>query len=195
MEFLTDFADEAVILPLTLAVGLTLAVAGWRRGAAAWLVGIAVTLAVVLLAKLVAHACAPLPLVSLQSPSGHTAAAAVVYGGLLALSAPRGWRTPLLAAAAALAIAVLIGGSRIALGVHSRSDVLVGALLGVAGAVLLARLAGPRPPGLHRVLPLAAALAIVIIFHGAHLHAEDGIVRFSHTFWPLTLCRVPGVEG
>ena len=125
----------------------------------------------------------------------HTAAAAVAYGGLLALSAPRGWRTPVLAGVAALAVAVLIGGSRLALGVHTRSDVLAGALIGIAGAVALARLAGDRPPGLRRVLPWAAAFAMVIIFHGAHLHAEDGIARMSQTIWPLTLCKGHGVRG
>lgn len=194
MQFLTDFADEAVILPLTLAVGLALALGGWRRGAAAWLVVIAATLVAVVLGKVVVHACGPLTLLNLRSPSGHTASAAAVYGGLLALLAPRGWRVWLLAAAGAAAVAALIGGSRLALGVHTESDVLVGAAVGVAGAVTLAHLAGERPKGRDlsfRALAVAAAVAIVILFHGTHLHAEDGIARLSHMIWPLTLCRPP----
>lgn len=189
MRFLTDFGDQAVVLPLALAVALALVLAGWRRGAAAWLFVIAATLSIMLLGKMVVFACGPLPQTGLKSPSGHTASAAVAWGGLLALLAPRGWRPWLLAAVGALAAAVLIGGSRVALGMHSAADVLVGAGVGIAGAVLLARLAGDRPVGLRRGLPLAGVLAIVILFHGTHLHAEDEIARFSHLFWPLTLCR------
>lgn len=37
MVFLTDFADQAVMLPLALAVAIALAVMGWRRGAMVWL--------------------------------------------------------------------------------------------------------------------------------------------------------------
>lgn len=182
MHFLTDFADQAVILPLTLAVAVALALAGWRRGAAAWLLGIAATLLAVLLGKLFVCACDPLPLLSLRSPSGHTAAAAVACGGLLALLAPPGRHTKLRAMAGALAAATLIGASRLALGVHTGADVLAGALLGVAGAALLAGLAGARPPGLPRVVPMAAALAAAAVFHGVHLHAEDNIVHVCHNF-------------
>ena len=181
MHFLTDFADQAVILPLMLAVALGLALAGWRRGAAAWLAGIGATLLAVFLAKLFVCAADPLP--GLKSPSGHTAAAAVICGGLLALLAPRGRRASLLAVAGAMAAAALIGWSRLALGVHTGADVLAGALLGVAGAALLARLACPRPPGLRRALPVAAALAMLLAFHGAHLHAEAGIVHVCRVFW------------
>ncbi len=194
MHFLTDFGDQAVILPLTLAVGLALALGGWWRGAAAWLAGVAATLMAALLGKLVVHACDPLPLIGLQSPSGHTAAAAAAYGGLLALLAPRGWRAPLLAAIGAVATAALIGTSRVELRAHSIADVLAGGMLGIAGAVLLASLAGDRPVRVRRVLPVAAALAMAILFHGTHLHAEDGIARMSHMFWPLTLCTGAGVR-
>lgn len=195
MQFLTDFGDEAVVLPLMLAVGLALALGGWRRGAAAWLIGIAVTLTAALLGKLILLGCEPLPMLGLRSPSGHTAAAAVACGGLLGLLAPRGWRTLPLAAGGAAATAALVGLSRLALGAHSLSDVLAGAVLGIAGAVLLARLAGDRPTDLRRVSPVAAALAAALLFHGIHLHAEERIARLSHLFWPLTLCTGDGVRS
>ena len=183
MHFLSDFFDQAVVLPLTFAVALALALGGWRRGAAAWLVCIAATLAAVLLGKLLVCACGPpLPL-SLRSPSGHTAAAAVACGGLLALLAPPGRRALLLAVAGAAAAAALIGATRLALGVHSGSDVLVGGAVGIAGAAGLSQLAGARPPGLRRVLPVGAALATMVVFHGVHLHAEDGILGICHAFW------------
>ncbi len=192
MLFVTDFADLAVVLPLALAVALALLLTGWRRGALAWALVVPATLAAVLLAKLLVAACwGLLPFHGLRSPSGHTASAAVVYGGLLALLLPepaRGARRPFAALLLAALFAVLFGGTRLALHVHTRSDVLAGALLGVAGALVLARLAGPRPARLRVALPLAAALAVVLLFHGDHLRAEDQIDRVSHLVWPLTLC-------
>lgn len=194
MNFVTDFGDTALILPLVLAVGLALALGGWRRGAAAWVVSTGITFAALLLAKLAVYACHPLPFVAVHSPSGHTAAAAVAVGGLLALLAPGSWSAPLSAAAGAVLAAMVIGASRVGLGVHSRSDVLVGALIGIAGAVVVAGLAGRRPREFRRVLPLAAAVVAVIVFHGARLHAEDTIARLSHLIWPLTLCQVSTVK-
>ncbi|CAH2604189.1 Phosphatase PAP2 family protein [Rhodovastum atsumiense] len=194
MLFLTNFADQAVVLPLTFAVALALVAAGWRRGALAWVTAILVTLAVILVGKLVVHACAGtlLSVSGLRSPSGHTASAAIAYGGLLALLAPQAWRPRLLAVLAAIVAAAVIGGTRLALGVHTRADVLVGAVVGIAGVMMLSRLAGERPPGVRLALPLAAAVGVVLLFHGEHLHAEGRIWHLSHLVWPLTVCLPPG---
>ncbi|MDE2007851.1 MAG: PA-phosphatase, partial [Rhodospirillales bacterium] len=83
MTFLTDFADQAVVLPLWLAIGAVLALSGWRRGAAAWLIAVGATLAAVGIGKLAGISCGP---PWLRSPSGHTAAAGVVAGGLAVLA-------------------------------------------------------------------------------------------------------------
>ena len=79
MNFLTNFADEAVVLPLAVGVTIALYALGWRRGALAWAVAVGGTLALMLALKLVEFACGPS---LLRAPSGHTAAAAVVCGGL-----------------------------------------------------------------------------------------------------------------
>jgi membrane-associated phospholipid phosphatase len=189
MHFVTDFADEAVVLPCAVAVGIALAAAGWRRGAWAWFAAIGATLAAVIAGKLVVYACAPIPSLHLTSPSGHTAAFAVACGGVAALLGPRRWRTPLATAGVALAAAAVIGVTRVALGVHSRADVLAGAVIGTGGAALLAALAGPRPESVRRAGPIAAALVTLLAFHGAHLHAEGQIARLSHRIWPLSVCR------
>jgi membrane-associated phospholipid phosphatase len=171
VRYLTDFADQAVILPLVLAVAVALAVQGWRRGAVAWLLVVAATFAVTLLFKLMFLSCAPLfgPM-DVHSPSGHVAAATVVGGGLAAmLTRCRASILP-----AAFLAAVVIGMSRIILGLHSLPEIIIGALLGLAGAVALMRVVGP-PPRL-KPAPLAAVIVIIAtLFHGLHLPAEAAI--------------------
>src|ERR1043166_4884615 len=86
MIFLTDFADQAVVLPVVLVVALLLAATGWWRGAVVWLGVVGGTFGVVLFLKLVFMSCQPVFIPwELRSPSGHTAAAAVVAGGVRAL--------------------------------------------------------------------------------------------------------------
>ena len=168
MNFVTDFADQAVVLPLVLVLALTLAALGWRRGAAAWLGATAATLGVVLVRKLAARACGP-PL--LRSPSGHTAAAGLVCGGIAVLAGLGGGFVGL----AALAGATVIGLTRVALGMHSWAEVLLGGAVGVAGALALARLAGPRPARLRLRWVAVAAVTVVTLLHGLRLPAEAEI--------------------
>jgi membrane-associated phospholipid phosphatase len=196
MTFLTDFADLGVVAPLAVAVALALALAGWTRGAIAWALVVPATLGAVLVIKLFLAACGSFfPLHGLHSPSGHTASAGAVYGGLLAIliarPRPGGQGRTLIALLLAGGFAVLTGASRLALHLHSRSDVLAGALIGVGGAVALVWLAGPRPARLRLAVPLAAALAAVVLFHGAHLHAEEHIDRLARLIFPFSLCAAP----
>ncbi|HEY0422200.1 MAG TPA: phosphatase PAP2 family protein [Rhodopila sp.] len=171
MKYLTDFADQAVVLPLVLAVAVALAVQGWRRGAVVWLVVVAATLLATLAFKLMFLSCSPLfgPM-DVHSPSGHVAAATVVCGGLAAmLTRHRATILP-----AAFLAAIVIGISRIVLGAHSLPEVVVGALIGLLGAAALLRFAGP-PPRL-RIAPLIVVIVIMAgIFHGMHLPAEAAI--------------------
>ena len=86
MTFITDLADQAVILPLVLAIGVALLVDGWRRGAAAWAVAVVATFAAMLVLKLFFLACShALGTTDIHNPSGHVAAATVVTGGLATL--------------------------------------------------------------------------------------------------------------
>jgi hypothetical protein len=135
MQFLTDFADQAVILPLTFASALGISLGGWKRGAVAWLLAIFATLGVVAVAKLVVFMLGPpgrLPL--LLSPSGHAASASLLYGGLAyALLPGRKWRVAgaVLGAAAGLAVAWVVAFDGL------RGQALMAAVLGsiAAGAV------------------------------------------------------------
>ncbi len=188
IESLTNFADQAVILPILVLAGIGLLVAGWPRAALAWIIVVPGVLFVVLIGKIVTIGCAGslTESIGLYSPSGHTASAAVVYGGLVALLVRTKWpeRVALISASV---VAAVIGASRLALGVHSVADVLVGAPVGIVGAYALIRLAGPPPLRLRFASVIGVVLLIcVLLLHGTHLQAEAEIGKFA---WNLGFCR------
>ena len=143
MQFVTDFADQAVMLPLFFLVALALVISGWYRGLAAWLFAIGGVLGVMALLKYVFFSCLALRATGIHSPSGHTAAAAAIYGGGLVLLL-RGRLHPLLLAAIPLLIAVVVAISRVALRAHVPIETLVGGVVGLTGAALFVVLAGRR---------------------------------------------------
>ncbi len=171
MTFLTDFADQAVMVPLMLAVAIALLVQGWRRGAAAWVLVVCATFGVTLGLKVLFIPCSDaLAMPTLHTPSGHVAAATVVVGGLAVLLLGRG-----VGVLVALATAALIGTTRLVLGEHTGLEVVVGAIVGLAGVAALIRVAGVRPAtvNVHRVVLIAVLVAVV--FHGLHMPAEAHI--------------------
>lgn len=186
--FVTDFADQAVVLPVSLAMLAALCLLGWRRAAIAWGLGVAGTLGATLLLKLMVMACGIGDALGLLSPSGHTAGAACIYGGAIALLVRGRWRGILAAALAAAAVAAVIGLTRLLLRVHTPADVWVGGALGAAGAAALRAAAGPRPAGLALWRLGAAALATMLVFHGRRLDAEPRLRWAAVRFWPQTLC-------
>ena len=192
MTFVTDFADQAVVLPVVLAIAALLAAQGWRWVAAAWLLVTGATFGAVLALKLACLACpnAFTPL-HLFSPSGHTAAATLLAGGLtLLLGASRRLVLPVAGFAA-----VGIGSTRLALHVHTVPEVLVGAMLGLAGITALLLLAG-APPRLRPARLLGVVALVAILFHGFHLPAEAAIRRaaWHAERWLPTACRVHFVD-
>ena len=184
-RFVTDFADEAVLLPLATGVALLFAVLGWRRGAIAWVAAVGGAMATMLLLKLVFIACGPCWFGdALSSPSGHTAAGTAVYGGLAGLLLRRYGPWPRLLAAACIAVVIAV--SRLALSLHTGPEVLLGGLVGTAGAMLFVRAAGA--PARVRSWQLAAlACAAGVALHGLHLPAELSIRRAAFDLWPM--CR------
>ena len=189
-QFVTDFGDQAVLLPLAAGIALVFALAGWRRGAAAWVAAVVGTLAVMVVFKLVFLACGHLlPGNQIHSPSGHTAAAAAIYGGLLALAARLATGHGRWTLACALLVTAVIGASRLALGVHTGLEVAVGGAVGVCGALVADRLAGAPPPGLRTRRLAAVTVLVLALLHGVHMPAEAVIRSAALDLWPLTQCR------
>jgi membrane-associated phospholipid phosphatase len=188
VTFITDLADQAVVLPLVVAIGIALLAQGWRRGAAAWVATVIATFAAMVALKLIFLVCSrSFASIDIHTPSGHVAAATVVTGGLAALLLRR--RASVLSVA--ILAATVIGVSRLVLGAHSLPEVVLGAIVGLAGASVLPLLAGPRPPSgldVRRIVVVAAA--IVVVFHGLHFPAEAHIrataYRFAHL---LAVCH------
>ena len=130
--------------------------AGWVAAAAA-LVG-PLTTAV---KELVGRARPPFAeggdrLTSLSFPSGHSSGVAVLVAGGLVLAWPslspparRSW------AAAGAALALLVGATRLVLGVHYLSDVLAGWCLGLAWTLAVVLGAGALPGGRAALRPRA----------------------------------------
>jgi membrane-associated phospholipid phosphatase len=188
--FLTDFADEAVVLPVALVIARVLGLTGWARGTVVWLIAVAGTLATMLLLKILFDACGPAQFGGVvNSPSGHTAAAAILYGGLLGLLVRRSGGGMALALLPAPVVVVVIGVSRIELGAHTLPEVVIGAAVGLAGVLGVLLLAGPPP---RRVWPsrlLGPALFTVVLLHGYHLRAEEQIRQQSARFaWLTAVC-------
>ena len=181
MLFVSDFADQAVMLPLAIVVGAALALMGWWRGLAAWLVAVGGTLAIMLVAK------AGLVGLSAEygsdysiSPSGHVASACVVYGGL-ALLLFRGRVPAVLLGLVPLVAAVVMGYSRVALMAHSVGEVVAGAIVGLVGFAVLAVAIGPRPRLTTWPMVLASGCTVLAL-HGLHLPAEEAI-RMTSSGW------------
>ena len=138
----TNVADADVTLPL--AAGVLLVLLAFRRDlASAWLRDIGGALVIILALKIAFGVMLGVGTAfGIRSPSGHTETASSVYGGLLSLLTGRPWFGTLLA----VVIAIFIGVTRLGLGVHSLSDVLVGGLVGIGAVVLLGRSLARRPP-------------------------------------------------
>ena len=118
----TNFGDQAVVVPLAVGIALIFALSGWRRGALAWTAAIGSTLSLILFLKLRFFACDHLLTEARPgNPSGHTAAAAAVYGGLLAIAMRSIWDTKRWALPCTVAIAVFLA---VVIGRCSRGSVV-----------------------------------------------------------------------
>jgi undecaprenyl-diphosphatase len=149
-RLLTRLGNWNVLLPLTLVAAALLFFLASRRAALVYLVLIFGGRLLVEGEKVAFGRARPdesgrlVEVASLSYPSGHAAYSMIAWLGL-ALLAARSPTTRGPAVALALALAFLVGSSRLVLAVHWPSDVIGGWAFGAAWTVLLARLAGGTP--------------------------------------------------
>ena len=175
-NFLTDFADQAVVLPLILCVAAILWLSGWRRGTAVWLIGTVATLGVMVMLKLTFRACG-------------AAVAGAVYGSIFAFMSSRLGGRDVSRLIVVLATVVAVGISRVLLKAHNFPEVFVGGAIGFISAQVMLHLAGDPPLDRSVTLSCWPLLALPLLLHGIHLQAERELNGFAATTWPFSLCH------
>ncbi|HZD69258.1 MAG TPA: phosphatase PAP2 family protein [Actinomycetes bacterium] len=152
----TDLAETITVTALA-AVTVVVSALAWRRWREPLLVAVAVSGEVIIFLLVTLLVDRPRPPVrhldqappTSSFPSGHTAAAIVMYGALAVLASERARSAAVKALFVALAflVPVVVAVSRIYRGMHFTSDVVGGAILGTAW--LLASVRGVRLGVLH----------------------------------------------
>jgi hypothetical protein len=202
MHLVTNLGDLAVLLPASLGLIAFLAWVGAKEDAAAYAAAIALCLLSALLAKLAFAACGMrYAVLGVESPSGHTAFSAAFYGSLAVLFAAGRTRARRLALyAAATALVLLIGVSRVALQAHSVAEVVVGLAIGAMSIGLFCALRVSREPlqfsaqTIVRISPIAALYAACLLLLAGHWSAEPVIDAVAAELGAdLRLCRSAAV--
>jgi membrane-associated phospholipid phosphatase len=176
MRFLTDFGDSAVLLPLSLVVLIWL-LATRSVNAAIWWVGVLVVFGAVIGGlKMLFFACPPA--VDVRSPSGHTGFSMLVYGSIAAIIAVQR-RSRWTQAAIMLAVIVLVVGiaaSRVILHMHSRTETVIGFLIGAVAVGVFFFGYRRTATGGRLMAPLLFAVVLTAaLFHGVRLNAETNL--------------------
>jgi membrane-associated phospholipid phosphatase len=173
LHALTNFGDSAVLLPLSLVILGWLMTARPANCALAWagvLIGCNVLIG---LLKIYFFACPGGP--ALHSPSGHTGFSVLVYGAL-ALIVTQELRRPWQKAAVAClgaAFVVAIALSRVALGMHSTTEIALGGAIGGAGLWIFALFYRKSRGRSGSMLSLGLiVLVVATLFHGSQLRIE-----------------------
>ena len=188
--FLTDLADQAVILPLIACVAAILWLSGWRRGSLVWFSGTVATLGVMVILKLTFRACGEEMFNgTIASPSGHTAVAGAVYGSILAFMSSRLGGRDTSRLVVILVVVAVVGISRVLLKAHNVPEVCLGGAIGFIAAQAMLLVAGAPPNDRLLTLSYWPLLALPLLLHGIHLQAERGIDGLAGYVWPFSLCR------
>lgn len=191
MHTITKFGDLAVLLPLSLTLGITLWRWETRRAAGAFMLALLACLVIMGLLKLFFLSCGPGRTPEMLSPSGHAAASTFVFASLALVvhtqTAAR-WRALFIVFAATAIFSIAI--SRVAIGAHSVPEVITGFLVGSLCFTFFAFQ--------YRILPHprfnigmfgALMLLLAISLHGANLPVEKLLQKWSGTLRTQTaLC-------
>jgi membrane-associated phospholipid phosphatase len=172
-EFVTNFGDSAVTIPIALLTFGFLVWVRWRREAVVWALAIAGCGIAIGLLKLGFQACGRHFLNVRLNPSGHTAMSTAVYSSLaILIGSTASMRVRPLLITSTLALVGAIAVSRVALGLHNELDVAAGLAVGLIAAAILGRFLAR---GNVEPIPLVGFLALLV-----------GLVALMHgTQWPI----------
>jgi membrane-associated phospholipid phosphatase len=167
MQFLTNFGDADVLLPVAAVMFLWLLRLAGRKQALMWGLAVLAAGGGTALLKICIFACGS-PIATLESPSGHASMSTLVYGGIALVAGTEGEVWPRVAAGAAgAALVAAIALSRVLLGAHSASEVVVGLAIGALALGIFAySYLGGRAIGRRVWLLLAAAAVVAALLHG-----------------------------
>jgi len=145
------------------------------RVAFLWLLFVAVATALVALTKLLYMAWrVGIPAIDFIGLSGHTTLSFLLWPVLFSVMLGRSTVSKLLATSVGIALAALIGFSRIQVHAHSLSEVLLGGLVGLAfAAAFLLSSQRVLPCPLPRAWLLASMLLPFFLGYGRDLHTES----------------------
>ena len=194
LSVFTLLGDARLLLPGSVALFAWLRFRGDHKGAAAWLVTLAVCIAMTVGAKLLFYKCGlRIGGYRLSSPSGHMSLAITFFGccTLLWITGQRMVQSLALIGVAIVA-AALLGYSRVALRTHSFPEVLVGAMIGVGCLVLFSHLRVRRDLPGQRLTPIVLGLAVGGTALAVWQSSAEPAIRalaFSHNF-STGLCRL-----
>lgn len=189
-SWITNLADTAVVLPLSLILIGVL----WREesGRAAWLFGRALLLCLTAMAtlKIVLLSCGQALGTQIASPSGHASLAVFFYGSLGTLAWARRPGGPGLCMMLAVVwLAVSIAMSRVVLGAHSATEVVIGFTV---GSICLALFAWPYLRLAHPDLRLRRIalwlLPVFLLFYGSISPAEI-MLRKLVPYFQAAVCK------
>jgi len=177
-HLVSRFGESAYLLPSALVIALWLCHRNTAGSALRWLAAIALAAGLTLASKLAFMGWGlGIRAVDFTGFSGHSAMSAAVLPVLLYLCAPASRpRLARLGAACGIALALLIGWSRLVLDAHSPSEVVTGLALGLTASTVFLNWPGrdELPRG---VAPLAAAL---VFFTALQALPAAGILDNTH---------------
>lgn len=184
-HLLTRLGESQILLPAALLAMLALARHADSRALARWWLGSLVLATLLTTASKVAFIGWGIGSAALDFTgiSGHAMFAAAIYPLLLGtLAAPLSPRGQQMAVAGGFALALMVGLSRLEVGVHSVSEVVAGLLLGAAASVTaIANTSLPRALLGSTVTALVALWVLLTPLHIAPLPTHSLVTRLALT--------------
>lgn len=181
LTHITEFGNFLVLGAISITLCLYFIMIGLRREALAIFLGYVTPIAVIGVLKISFYTCNT-DLFGVVSPSGHAAISMGVLGmaALILVKISRGvWKA--IVPLCLIALAIIIGMSRVILGMHTLPDVILGFLIGTVIIVTISKIIltyqsnriSYSPKAFHFFIFVLLLICGVGISYGVHLPSED----------------------